>query len=91
MFRHLYNRLAKASSISGVADLGSNHKVCYNTASSFNTNLVAAKSSEQGLSPCHAMVPPQCWKRTTTIGATRSLDDVILQGDLVSRRQQAHR
>ena len=80
---------AKASSISGVADLGSNHKVCYNTASSFNTNLVAAKSSEQGF------ITVPCDGTSTMLEAYYDnrcdaviYDDVILQGDLVSRRQQ---
>ena len=38
----------RAASVSGLADLGPQHTICYNTASSFNSNLVAANAGDFG-------------------------------------------
>ena len=80
--------MRQASAIGGVADLGPTHKVCYNTASTFNTNLVMTKASEQSFKtvPCDGL--------STTLysyydGRCDAViyDEVILEGDLKFRRQ----
>ena len=80
--------MRQAAAVGGVADLGPNHKVCYNTASSFNTNLVMAKANEQSFkavprdglsSTLFAYYDGQC--------DAVIYDEVILQGDLKFRRQ----
>lgn len=80
----------RAASVSGLVDLGPQHTICYNTASSFNSNLVAAKSSEQRFLtlPCSglsATLEAYYNKRCDAV----IYDDVILQGDLLARQQVA--
>ena len=77
----------QAASISGVSDLGKNHKVCYNLASTFNTNLVRGKSSEngfllEGYNGLSATLDAYYDKQCDAV----IYDDVILQGDLIDRR-----